>query len=161
MVDSTKETTMDQQEKLSLTEMLNTQRWLLNNGLVPDSVKNQLFFYGSIVHTEVQAVEVKIRPEDKVVDYTVYVPKTLLKKMDKYRKLSTATSLFGMWRFKSFLKKEGSLDFNSMLNSFVKDFCGPTWSATVAITDFDAYVDNIGAEGEPHGQGQQPNQMPQ
>jgi hypothetical protein len=149
---------MDEQEKLSLTEMLNTQRWLLNNGLVPDSVKNQLFFYGSIVHTDVQAVEVKIRPEVKNVDYTIYVNKDLLKKMDQYKKLSTATSLFGLWRFKRFLKREGSLDFQSMLNTFVRDFCGPAWSATLTISDFDAYVDNIGVEGGPGGSSQQPDQ---
>src|ERR1019366_2856128 len=149
MVDSTKETSMDQQEKLSISEMMNTQRWLMNNGLVPDSVKNQLFFYGSIIHTEVQAVEVKIRPEVKTVDYTIYVNSGLIIKMDKYKKLSTATSLFGLWRFKRFLKKEGSLDFHSMMNQFIKDFCGPEWVATILIADFDKYVDNIGVEGEP------------
>jgi hypothetical protein len=160
MVGSTKETSMDQQEKMSIEEMMNTQRWFLNNGLVPDSVKNQLFFYGSIIHTEVQAVEVKIRPEVKTVDYVVYVNKDLMQKIDTYKKLSTATSLFGLWRFKRFLKKEGSLDFHSMINSFVRDFCGPAWAATVSVADFDKYVDNIGVEGEPAGpQSQQPDQQ--
>ena len=146
-------------ETTQLAEYLDQQRWMLNNGLVPDSVKNQLFFYGSIVHTEVQAVEVKLRPEEKIVDYLVYVPKSLLKKMDKYKKLSTATSLFGLWQFKRFLKKEGSLDFHSMINSFIRDFCGPSWTATVVIADFDAYVDSIGVEGEePTGSSKQPDQ---
>lgn len=143
-----------------LTEFVDQQRWLMNNGLVPDSVKNQLFFYGSIVHAEVQAVEVKIRPEDKFVDYTIYFNKKLLKRMDKYRKLSTATSLFGMWRFKRFLVKEGSLDFQTMLSSFVRDFCGPGWSTKVTIIDFDVYVDNIGVEGEPDRPSQQADKLP-
>ena len=143
-----------------LAEFLDQQRWLLNNGLVPDSVKNQLFFYGSVVHSDVQAVEVKIRPEDKFVDYTIYIDKSLLKKIDKYHKLSTATSLFGMWRFKRFLKKEGTLDFKSMLNSFVRDFCGAKWSAKVTILDFDVYVDSIGVEGEPDGTSQPANKLP-
>jgi hypothetical protein len=152
---------MDQQEKLSLDEMLNTQRWLLNNGLVPDSIKNQLFFYGSIVHTEVQAVEVRIRPEVKTVSYIVYVPNNVINKIEKYNKLSTATSLFGLWRFKRFLKKEGSLDFHSIINSFVRDFCGPEWVASVTVVDFDKYVDNLGVEGEPAGpESQQPDQQP-
>jgi hypothetical protein len=149
---------MEQQEKFSLEEMLNTQRWLLNNNLVPDSVKNQLFFYGSIVHSEVQAVELKIRPEIKSVDYTVYLCKDLIKKMERYKKLSTATSLFGLWQFKRFLKKEGSLDFHSMINSFVRDYCGPNWAATVTIADFDAYIDSIGVEGEPGRPSQHPDQ---
>lgn len=145
-------------EQGQLAEYLDQQRWLLNNGLVPDSVKNQLFFYGSIVHADVQAVEVKIRPEVKSVDYTIYLPSDLLKKLDQYKKLSTATSLFGLWRFKRFLKKEGNLDFHGMINSFVKDFCGPSWNAKVTIANFDAYVDNIGVEGGSSGPSQQPDQ---
>jgi hypothetical protein len=148
---------MDAQEKFTLDEMLNTQRWLLNNGLVPDSVKNQLFFYGSIVHTEVQAVEAKIRPEVKTVDYIIYINKDLMDKLELYKKLSTATSLFGLWRFKRFLKKEGSLDWHSMLNSFVRDYCGPAWSAKLTTLDFDAYIDTIGVEDGASRQSQQPD----
>jgi hypothetical protein len=145
-------------ETSKLAEYLDQQRWMLNNGLVPDSVKNQLFFYGSIVHTEVQAVETKIRPEVKTVEYIIYARKDLINKIDKYKKLSTATSLFGLWRFRRFLKKEGSLDWHSMINSFIRDFCGPNWVATVTVMDFDAYVDNLGVEGETAGPNQQPDQ---
>ena len=139
---------MDQQEKLTLEERLNTQRWLINNGLVPDSIKNQLFFFGTILHTDVQAVEVKIRPETKTVDYVIYVKGDLLKKIDKYKKLSAATSLFGLWRFKRLLQKEGNLDFQAVINPFVRDFCGPGWVASVAVTDYDAYEEGIGVESE-------------
>jgi hypothetical protein len=145
-------------EKLS--EFLDQQRWLLNNGLVPESMKNQLFFFGSVVHPDVQAVEVKIIPEEKCVDYTVYFTKKTLKMMEKYKQLSTSTSLFGMWRFKNFLKKEGSLNFQSMLESFVKDFCGPAWSTRLTIVDFDVYVDTIGVEGEPDRSSQLTNKLP-
>ena len=145
-------------EKLS--EFVDQQRWLLNNGLVPDSVKNQLFFYGSIVHNDVQAVEVKIRPDEKIVDYTIYINKSLLAKMNKYKALSTSTSLFGMWRFKRFLKKEGTLDFGNMLNAFVRDFCGQSWSTTVTILDFDEYVDTIGVESESGEISWQPDKLP-
>lgn len=143
-----------------LSEFVDQQRWLLNNGLVTDSVKNQLFFCGSIVHSDVQAVELTIEPEAKIVNYTIYVPKDLMKKMQKYKELSTATSLFGMWRFKRFLKKEGALDFNGMLNKFVKDYCGPKWSATVSVFDFDGYIDAIGENSETDGSSQQSNKLP-
>jgi hypothetical protein len=143
-----------------LAEMVDQQRWLLNNGLVPDSVKNQLFFFGSVVHLDVQAVEVKLRPDEKFVDYIVYVNKSLMKKIEKYNKLSTATSLFGMWQFKRFLKREGSLNFQSMLSSFVADFCGPGWSANVTVSDFDVYVDSIGAEGGLDESSQQADKKP-
>ena len=144
----------------ALSELVDQQRWLLNSGLVPDSVKNQLFFYGSIVHKEVQAVEAKIQPETKIVEYIIYVNNSLIRKIEIYKQLSTSTSLFGMWRFKRFLKKEGSLDFQSMLNTFVMDFCGPKWSAKVVIMDFDIYIDNIGEQGGTAGPSQQLDKLP-
>lgn len=144
----------------NLAEYIDQQRWLMNNGLITDSVKNQLFFCGSIVHKDVQAVEVVVKPEQKLVEYKLYLPNKLLKKVEKYNQLSTATSLFGMWRFKRFLKKEGSLDFRSMLNNFVRDFCGSKWSVSVALADFDVYIDSIGDQGETDESSQQPNKLP-
>src|ERR1035437_2753926 len=108
-----------------LTAFVDQQRWLLNNGLMSDSAKNQLFFFGSIVHPKVQAVEMQVSPEVKTVNYTLYFTKDILKKVDRYQTLSTATSLFDMWEFKRLLKKEGNLNFQNILGSFVKDFCGP------------------------------------
>ena len=143
-----------------LVEYIDQQRWLLNNGLIPDAVKNQLFFYGSIVHKDVQAVEARILAEEKIVEYVIYFKKDMLDLISKYKELSTATSLFGMWRFKRLLQREGSLDFHSMLNQFVVDFCGPKWTARLTLSNFDVYVDNIGAESEPEQSGQQPNKLP-
>ena len=147
-------------EKKELEQFLDQERWLLNNGLLTDSVKNQLFFCGSIVHSEVQAVELEIHPEQKQVQYTVYINKDLLRKIELYKKLSTATSLFGMWRFKRFLKKNGAMDFQAILNKFVMDYCGPKWTAKVTVADFDVYVDNIGEESEPDGTSQSANKQP-
>ena len=84
-----------------------------------------------------------------------------MKKIETYNKLSTATSLFSMWKFKRFLKKEGSLDFKSILSKFVGDFCGPGWTVNLTTRDFDVYVDNIGEEESGSGeQGQQLNKFP-
>lgn len=143
-----------------VAEYIDQQRWLMNNGLVPDSVKNQLFACGSIVHQNVQAVELDLHAENKLIEYTIFVDKVLLKKIEKYKKLSTATSLFGMWRFKRFLEKEGSLDFQSMLSKFVTDFCGPKWTTKVTVADFDVYIDKIGVEGESDGASQPADKLP-
>jgi hypothetical protein len=135
---------MDSQQ---LAEFIDQQRWLMNNGLISDSVKNQLFFCGSIVHKDVQAVELNINTDSKLVEYKIYVNQDLIQKIEKYKKLSTATSLFGLWRFKRLLKNEGSLDFQSILNKFVIDFCGSKWRTTVDILDFANYVDSLGDSG--------------
>lgn len=138
-------------ENADLVKMMDSDRWLLNNGLVSDSVKNQLFFCGSIVHRDVQAVELQIRPETKLVDFIIYVTPDLIKKIALYNKLSTSKSLFGMWRFKQLLKKEGCLDFQKLLNSFVTDYCGPKWAARANILSFDSYVDSLGPDNENSG----------
>ena len=147
-------------EDKELAEYVDQQRWLLNNGLISDGVKNQLFFCGSIVHKEVQAVEVDIVADEKLIKYTLYFEKKTLKKVDKYHRLSKSTSLFGMWQFKRFLEKEGTLDFPNMLNKFVRDYCGPQWSSAVTLKDFDTYIEELGEQGENHGGSQSPNQLP-
>jgi hypothetical protein len=140
-------------ENTDIVKHMDSDRWLLNNGLVSDSIKNQLFFCGSIVHKDVAAVEVRIEPENKLVDYIIYVPPQLLKKIAKYNTLSVSKSLFGMWRFKRLLKQEGCLDFQKVLNSFVLDYCGPKWSAKAAILSFDSYVDSLSNEVEDEADG--------
>lgn len=135
-------------ENTGIAQSVDSDRWLLNNGLVSDNVKNQLFFCGSIVHKDVQAVELKITPETKLVDYIIYVTPELLKKITKYNKLSISKSVFGMWRFKRLLKQEGCLDLQKVLNSFVTDYCGPKWQAKASIISFDSYVDSLADEAD-------------
>lgn len=152
---------MDPKDKeFSLEEYVDQRRWLLNNGFVTDDVKNQLFFCGSIAHKEVQAVELDLEPEARKVKYKIYVNTDLIKKIAKYYALSKSTSLFGMWRFKRFLKKEGALDFNQILNKLVRDFCGPTWSANVEIVDFNTYVDGLGEHSGPVYHDQSSDKLP-
>lgn len=144
----------------NLEQYLDQHRWLLNNGLVTEDVKNQLFFCGSIVHKEVQAVELDLTPENKLILYKIYVDKDLLKKIASYHELSKSTGLIGMWRFKRLLQKEGSLDFQQILQKCVTDYCGPNWVAKVEILDMESYVEGFGEAGEANGDGQQSNKLP-
>ena len=150
---------MDDKKDVSLEEYVDQRRWLLNNGFVTDDVKNQLFFCGSIAHKEVQAVELDLNPEARMVSYRIYVNPDLIKKIAKYEVLSKSTTLFGMWRFKRFLKKEGALDFDQILNKLVKDFCGEKWRATVAIVDFNTYVEGLGDHNGAAESSQQPDKL--
>lgn len=143
-----------------LEQYIDQHRWLLNNGLVTEDVKNQLFFCGSIVHKEVQAVELELAPENKLILYKIYVDNDLLKKIESYKELSKSTGLIGMWRFKRLLKKEGSLDFQQILQKCVTDYCGPSWVTKVEVLNMDAYVEGFGEAGETTGDSQQSNKLP-
>lgn len=152
---------MDSNKETSLEEYVDQRRWLLNNGFVTDDVKNQLFFCGSIAHKEVQAVELDLEPENKLVTYKIYVNSDLIKKISKYELLSKSTSLFGLWRFKRFLKKEGALDFHQIMGKLVRDFCGPNWNVTVQMLDFNDYVEGLGDQSDIAGRSQQLDQLPE
>ena len=142
-----------------LERYIDQRRWLLSNGLVTDDVKNQLFMCGSIVHREIQAVELDIVPEQKLVKYRVYVGADLLDKIQLYHRLSKSNGIFAMWRFKRLLKKEGSLDFQAVLGKMVKDYCGPSWSVVAETLDFNTYVDGFEEQGEKAGEGQSDNKL--
>ena len=145
---------MGPNKDMDLEQYVDQRRWLLNNGLITDDVKNQLYFSGSIVHREVQAVELDVELGKKLVQYKIYVDTNLIKKIDRYNTLSKSTSLLDLWRFKRFLKKEGALDFHQILNKYVKDFCGSTWNVTVEIVDFNIYVEGFGDQSETDRAGQ-------
>jgi hypothetical protein len=151
---------MNQKKDINLEEYVDQQRWLLNNGLITDDVKNQLFFCGSIVHKDVQAVELELEPDQRLVKYKIYVEKKLIDKIEKYNTLSKSTSLFGMWRFKRFLKREGALDFQQILAKLVKDYCGHKWNVNVQVVDLNLYIDGLGDQNELAGADQLPNQQP-
>lgn len=132
----------------ALAEYVDQHRWLLNNGLFNDGIKNQLFLYGSVAHKEVKAVEVDISVENKRVSYKLYFNKNMLDKIELFKKLSKESGLIGMWRFKRMLKKEGNLHLDHLLNQFIKDYCGPKWNAEVQTLDVTGYVEGYDGETE-------------
>jgi len=126
-------------ENSELAKYVDNQRWLMNSGLFTDAAKNMLFMYGSIAHPQVKAVDLNIDVENKSVDFKIYLPKPVMKKILKYYKLSKSTNFWGLRCFKNFLKKEGDMNFKNILSGFVRDYCGPNWSANVEIFDFADY----------------------
>ena len=140
--------TADDQDGLSA--ILDTQRWLMNNGFLNDMIKDQLYMYGAIVHKNIEAVELDADMTSKRVKYTIYISKSLLKKHKKFLELRTQDSLWALWKFRRILKKEGNLDFSKLIDNFIKDFCGPKWASEVEVIDVAEYVDGYeGIEQKP------------
>lgn len=131
-----------------IESLIDHHRWLLNNGIVHDNIKNQLFMYGSIVHRDVAAVDLAVNATEKCISYKIFVNSELQQKIDKFNKLRDDQSFIGLWRFKRFLKKEGNLDFDSILNSFVIDYCGKGWKTNITTVDFNDYVEGYQSEIE-------------
>ena len=86
-------TDLDKQQHLA--ELVDHSRWLMNNGLANDVIKNQLMAYGAIAHPDVAAVELTMDMEGKTISYTLYVDSQLLKKINKFKELSKSTGFWG------------------------------------------------------------------
>ena len=133
-------------DKSNTMDHLAHQQWLLNHGFINDLHKDNLHGYGSLIHKQVEAVYTKIDHTKKLVEYTLYVTNDLLTTVSRYNKLRNSTSMFGLWMFKRFLKKEGNLNFDFIINKFVQDYCGNDWSATLRLVSIDEYRDDLDYE---------------
>ncbi len=128
---------------LKVEDHIDQQRWMLNHGLVNDLHKDTLYLYGTLIHKDVKAVELKIDVENKVLHYEVYVDDSLMRKLNLYKRLFGTTSIIGLWRLRRLLRKEGNLNLMGILNNFVKDYCGPKWNVKLYIKDFKRYEDGF------------------
>lgn len=126
---------------MNIEEHVDQQRWLLNNGLLTDSAKNNLYVYGAIAHPSIKAVELSLDINSKLAAYNLYVDSNFIKIYDKYQVLSKTQTIMGLWRTRRILKKNGNLEFEAMLDRFVKSYCGPHWRASAQLRDIKEYKD--------------------
>jgi len=127
---------------MNIEEHIDQQRWLLNNGLFTDSAKNNLYMYGAIVHPSIKAVELSIDTNSKVISYTLYTDTAVITTYNKYQSLKDTQSIIGLWKIRRILKKNGNLEFGTMLDRFVKAYCGPSWRASMSLKDLKEYKEN-------------------
>ena len=128
---------------IPVEEHLDHQRWLMNNGLLNDLHKDTLYLYGTLVHKDVRAVELNIDIENKVLEYIIYIDHKLIKSYNLYNKLRYTSNIIDLFRLKRILKNKGNLNFMAILNSFIKDYCGPKWAIKLEIRDFSNYEEGF------------------
>lgn len=129
-------------EQLPITSQLDHHRWLLNNGIISDYVNNNLYMYGSLVHRDVAALNVDIDVAKKHIAYTIYFDNRMIEQLDKYARWQHSDSIITLWRLKRLIKKEGNLNFEMIVQKFVRDFCGPTWTASLTVDNVSNYIEN-------------------
>lgn len=128
---------------LEKNDIVDHQRWLLDHGFVNDLHKDNLYMYGAICHMEVEAVELSVDIEKKTVSYELYMGSKLLKNISMFKELSGSKKIYDLWRFKRLLKKQGNLNFDSILTTFVRDYLGPKWSVVVNLKDIKKYEEGF------------------
>jgi hypothetical protein len=148
----------DDAVNLNVNDIRDHQRWLIDNGFINDMHKDQLYLFGAMLHKQIQAVELDVDIEKKRINYKLFVPKGFFGTIAKFNKLSQSQGVWGLWRFRNMLQKEGNLDFTSVVNVFVKDYCGPKWAAKVSVLDIADYEDGYPVQGQEESS--EPNKQP-
>ena len=131
-----------------LKDYLSADNWLLSNGLVTETLKDDIFMYGAIVHeTAVLAVEADLDVKTKLVTYRLYCDSSFIKKYNKFNELRKSTSVWGLWRFSRLIKKNGNLDFAAVLKRYVTDRCGKGWSVNASVHNIKTYKGDATSDG--------------
>lgn len=129
---------------MNIEEMLDSDRWLMNNGLFSDSAKNNLYVYGFLVNKGVVGVEVSIDASTKTVSYLLYLQEKVVDAISKSHTLKERGSLWSLFLLRRLLKKHGNLNLKPLLEGFVKDYCGPQWNVTMEIRKESEFKDEEG-----------------
>lgn len=135
-------------DNATINDMVDQQRWLLDNGLFTDTAKDNICYYGWMINKDITAVDVHIYAEEKRVVYELYMPASTLKRIDQYNRWTKSTSIMDMWRLKRLIKKSGDLNFANILGRFIKSYCGPKWRVDVLLGDSKNYIDKVDEESE-------------
>lgn len=122
---------------MEIQETIDNERWLMNNGLISDSAKNNIYVYAYLVNKGISAAEVSINVENKTVTYTLYVKKNLLKAYDSY--CSMTNSWLSLIKNAYYVKRYGNLNFKLLLNKFIKNYMGPSWKISLYVKEFSEY----------------------
>jgi len=140
MINELTEQAEDQLEK----SVFDTDRWLLSNNLISIHLKNDLFVYGAISHEEhVKALKVSIDLSKKQVNYVLFVPQRVLKASEYIKYNKNSSNLLKLIKVLFIHKRYGNLNFDIILNKFVKDRCGNDWSAHSELEDIKKYKEDI------------------
>lgn len=132
----------------NVSDHLDHQRWLIDNGFINDLHKDSLYLYGSLVHKDVKAVYCCVDVQTKLVKYEIYLDSKTLKKYNKFnqfvsKQLSKDSGIIDMWLFKRFIKNNGSFDFKNILDNFVKSYLNKAWSTELQIKHIDDYEEGF------------------
>ena len=122
---------------MEIQETIDNERWLMNNGLISDSAKNNIYVYAYLVNKGITAAEVDIDVESKTISYNLYVKDSLLKAFDNYS--NRTNSWFSLIKSAYYVRKHGNLNFKLLLSKFVKDYMGPSWKVSLSVKKSNEY----------------------
>ena len=109
--------------------------------MLTDVHKDNLFMFGSIIHSGIQAVEVDTDVNNHDIKYRVYVSSKLLSDYNSFHKKVSKGSIWSLFWAKRLIKKHTFLDWETAINNFVHTYCGAKWTVSVKILPIKEYID--------------------
>jgi hypothetical protein len=125
---------------MDIKDNLDHQRWLIDNGLITDIHKDNLYIYGAICHPGIKAVELNINVDTKKLEYFLYIDLALEKTLNKFNTLKDSKSIWHLWLLKRLLKKHGNLNIPTLISKMVVSYLGPKWSTTSHFRPLAEYI---------------------
>lgn len=132
------------EEKQQLTEVaqkLSYSRWLMNVGLVPEVVQENLYSYGLLSTELVDDVELEIDVVKKNVKYYLYMRLSNLRKYNKFmkawNKYAEPKSMWQKWCKLRLLKNNIKYNALSNLKKFISEYI-PEYSVEVEVLPYGA-----------------------
>lgn len=124
-----------QEELNRITETVGSDRWLLENGLISESVQQHLVAFGWLSSDFVSDVEVILDTKNKQVTYKVVLNKQGYKKYLQFKKWlpKKPKTIFGMYLKLRAVRDAIKINVEANLQRFVSDYL-PGFGIAVEVT---------------------------
>lgn len=123
-----------------IEQLVGTDRWLMNSGLVTESVQQNLLLYGYLSSSLVDDVEVEIKPAEKWIKFQLYMKRKNLKKYSRFAKAwakygGDVTSLWGKWRKLRLCRHGVYMNIDRNLRKLVGDYL-PNFKVLIEVLPY-------------------------
>lgn len=123
---------------VSPDQYVDSRRWLINNNLITDSIKNDLFVLATVIDTKILAISLDINFKSKMIDYVIYTDSITMFRYRVAKKLRSNKVLYYLLckRLRVFEDIDGHED---MLNNNLALTLGPSWKASLRFIHISSY----------------------
>jgi hypothetical protein len=117
-------------------------KWLVNNNILTDHVKDTIAMGGYCLLEEVKDVKTSIDFNDKIVTYSLLIPDKLYENIELLNRFNSGENigLFESFRLKKFIKNKKESDeiglgynLEEIGNRFIKNYLTKDWSVKISL----------------------------
>lgn len=116
-------------------------RWSVNSGLITGTAQTLLYSCAAMCHPAVRSVEMSLDTENKSIEYALILDNKDYNLFRKFQRLSASDSIISLWRLRRMVRKQGSFDLQTLVQTEVNRILGVDWTVVVSVLDADEQPD--------------------